>query len=185
MAGTPVREAIDSAMVALTAAGVDTPRLDAEVLLAHVLGTERLRLLSDRDVVVEGPSVRAFQDAVRRRAVDREPVAYITGVKGFRYLDLYVDPRVLVPRPETELVVDCCLALLDGAVGPDVLDIGTGDRAEKIRTYNYGERRVTDHRVKLTEHNLEQVLEGELEPFTEALTDDERRRRLESQAAAT
>jgi peptide chain release factor 1 len=62
--------------------------------------------------------------------------------------------------------------------------VGTGDRAEKIRTYNYGERRVTDHRVKLTEHNLEQVLEGELEPFTAALTDDERRRRLESQATA-
>jgi peptide chain release factor 1 len=57
--------------------------------------------------------------------------------------------------------------------------VGTGDRAEKIRTYNYGERRVTDHRVKLTEHNLEQVLEGELEPFTAALTDDERRRQLE------
>jgi peptide chain release factor 1 len=57
--------------------------------------------------------------------------------------------------------------------------VGTGDRAEKIRTYNYGERRVTDHRIKLTEHNLEQILEGELDPFTEALTDDERRRRLE------
>jgi peptide chain release factor 1 len=57
--------------------------------------------------------------------------------------------------------------------------VGTGDRAEKIRTYNYGERRVTDHRVKLTEHNLEQVLEGALDPFTAALTDDERRRRLE------
>ena len=57
--------------------------------------------------------------------------------------------------------------------------VRTGDRAEKIRTYNYGERRVTDHRIKLTEHNLEQVLEGELEPFTAALTDDERRRQLE------
>ena len=62
---------------------------------------------------------------------------------------------------------------------------GSGDRAEKIRTYNYGERRVTDHRIKLTEHNLEQVLEGELEPFTAALTDDERRRRLESQATTS
>jgi peptide chain release factor 1 len=61
--------------------------------------------------------------------------------------------------------------------------VGTGDRAEKIRTYNYGERRVTDHRIKLTEHNLEQVLEGELDPFTAALTDDERRRQLEAQAA--
>jgi peptide chain release factor 1 len=58
--------------------------------------------------------------------------------------------------------------------------VGTGDRAEKIRTYNFGERRVTDHRIKLTEHNLEQVLEGELEPFTAALTDDARRRQLQA-----
>ncbi len=62
--------------------------------------------------------------------------------------------------------------------------VGTGDRAEKIRTYNYGERRVTDHRIKLTTHNLDQVLEGELEEFTDALQSDEKRRRLEAQAAA-
>jgi peptide chain release factor 1 len=62
--------------------------------------------------------------------------------------------------------------------------VGTGDRAEKIRTYNYGERRVTDHRIKLTTHNLDQVLEGELEEFTEALQSDEKRRRLEAQTAA-
>jgi peptide chain release factor 1 len=61
--------------------------------------------------------------------------------------------------------------------------VGTGDRAEKIRTYNFGERRVTDHRVKLTEHNLEGGLEGEHEPFTEALLDDERRRRLAAASA--
>jgi peptide chain release factor 1 len=60
--------------------------------------------------------------------------------------------------------------------------VGTGDRAEKIRTYNYGERRVTDHRIKLTTHNLDQILEGELEEFTEALQSDEKRRRLEAQA---
>ena len=62
--------------------------------------------------------------------------------------------------------------------------VGTGDRAEKIRTYNYGERRVTDHRVKLTTHNLDQVLEGELEEFTETLQSDEKRRRLQAQTAA-
>jgi peptide chain release factor 1 len=62
--------------------------------------------------------------------------------------------------------------------------VGTGDRAEKIRTYNYGERRVTDHRVKLTTHNLDQVLEGELEELTQALQSDEKRRRLEAQTAA-
>jgi peptide chain release factor 1 len=62
--------------------------------------------------------------------------------------------------------------------------VGTGDRAEKIRTYNYGERRVTDHRIKLTVHNLDSVLEGELDELTAGLTADEKRRRLEAQAAA-
>jgi len=61
--------------------------------------------------------------------------------------------------------------------------VGTGDRAEKIRTYNYGERRVTDHRIKLTLHSLDQVLEGDLGEFTDALQADERRRRLEHAAA--
>jgi peptide chain release factor 1 len=60
--------------------------------------------------------------------------------------------------------------------------VGTGDRAEKIRTYNYGERRVTDHRIKLTVHNFEQILEGELDELTAALQADEKRRRLEAQA---
>ncbi len=63
--------------------------------------------------------------------------------------------------------------------------VGTGDRAEKIRTYNYGERRVTDHRIKLTVHNLDQVLEGQLEELTAALQADERRLRLQAQTAAS
>jgi peptide chain release factor 1 len=62
--------------------------------------------------------------------------------------------------------------------------VGTGDRAEKIRTYNYGERRVTDHRINLTVHNLDEVPEGELDELTAALQDDEKRRRLQAQAAA-
>jgi release factor glutamine methyltransferase len=126
VAGTPVREAIDSAVVALTAAGVETPRLDAEVLLAHALGVDRATLVVDRDRAVEGPAVRAFQDAVRRRAVGREPVAYITGVKGFRRLDIAVDPRVLIPRPETETLVEAALELPRGA---RVVDVGTGSGA--------------------------------------------------------
>jgi peptide chain release factor 1 len=62
--------------------------------------------------------------------------------------------------------------------------VGTGDRAEKIRTYNYGERRVTDHRIKFTVHNLDQVLEGDLDALTDALQSDEKRRRLQAQTAA-
>ena len=126
MAGTPVREALDSAVVALTAAGVDSPRLDAEVLLAHALGIDRLAMLADGRATVQGPAVRAFQDAVRRRSVDREPVAYITGVKGFRHLDLHVDRRVLIPRPETETLVEAALALPRSA---RVVDVGTGSGA--------------------------------------------------------
>ena len=67
MAGTPVREALDSAVIALGAAGVDTPRLDAEVLLAHALGIDRLEMLADGRATVQGPAVRIFQNAVRRR----------------------------------------------------------------------------------------------------------------------
>ena len=126
MAGTPVREALDSAVIALGAAGVDTPRLDAEVLLAHALGVDRLELLVDRRATVQGPAVRVFQDAVRRRSVGREPVAYITGVKGFRHLDLHVDRRVLIPRPETETLVEAALGLPRSA---RVVDVGTGSGA--------------------------------------------------------
>ena len=126
LTGVPVREALDSAVVALGAAGVDTPRLDAEVLLAHVLGLDRAALLMERERAVEGPAVRAYQDAIRRRAAAREPVAYITGTKGFRRLDLHVDPRVLIPRPETEALVEAALDLPRGA---RVVDVGTGSGA--------------------------------------------------------
>ncbi|HEY3020134.1 MAG TPA: peptide chain release factor N(5)-glutamine methyltransferase [Solirubrobacteraceae bacterium] len=126
MTGVPVRDALDSALVALRAARVDTPRLDAEVLLADVLGVSREDLVV-RDLVVEGDAVRRFQDAVRRRAVAREPVAYITGRRAFRRLELAVDPRVLVPRPETELLVELAVAALPH--GASVLDVGTGSGA--------------------------------------------------------
>jgi release factor glutamine methyltransferase len=124
--GTPARDALDGAITAIAAGGCETPRLDAELLLAHVLGVTRERLLTDRDLIVEGPAVRAYQDAVRRRAVEREPVAYIVGHRGFRHLELTVDRRALVPRPETELLVELGLTLEQGA---RVLDVGTGSGA--------------------------------------------------------
>lgn len=121
--GTAIREALQSATTAITAAGCETPRLDAEVLLAHVLGVDRARLLSDRELTVAGPAVRAYQDAVRRRAFQREPVAYIVGRRGFRHVELDVDARALIPRPETETLVEVGLTLPHGA---RVLDVGTG-----------------------------------------------------------
>jgi release factor glutamine methyltransferase len=124
--GASVREALDSAVIAIAAAGSDTPRLDAELLLAEALGVDRVALVTDPRREVAGPAVRTFQDAVRRRSAGREPVAYILGRRGFRQLDLTVDPRVLVPRPETELLVEVGLELARGA---RVVDVGTGSGA--------------------------------------------------------
>jgi release factor glutamine methyltransferase len=124
-AHTP-RDALDGAVTAIAAAGCESPRLDAELLLAHVLGVPRERLITDRELTVGGASVRAYQDAVRRRAIAREPVAYITGRRAFRRLELHVDGRALIPRPETELLVETALAL---GYGARVLDVGTGSGA--------------------------------------------------------
>ncbi len=124
--GHSVADALDGASTAIRAAGCQTPRLDAEVLLAHVLGVGRERLITERDLQVQGPQVRAMQDAVRRRAVGREPVAYITGSRGFRNLQISVDARALIPRPESELLVESALGLPEGA---RVLDLCTGSGA--------------------------------------------------------
>ena len=125
--GATVREALDSAVIAIAAAGSDTPRLDAEVLLAAALGLDRTALFLDPGREVTGAAVRAFQDAVRRRSAGREPVAYITGTRGFRHIELAVDSRVLVPRPETELLVEVGVELI--ADGERVVDVGTGSGA--------------------------------------------------------
>jgi len=124
--GATVREALDSAVIAIGAAGSDTPRLDAELLLAEALAVDRTALFTDPGREVAGPAVRLFQNAVRRRSVSCEPVAYILGRKGFRFIDLDVDARVLVPRPETELLVEVGLTLARGA---RVVDVGTGSGA--------------------------------------------------------
>jgi release factor glutamine methyltransferase len=125
--GVPVGEALASARIALEAAGVDTPRLDAELLLAHALGIDRTRLVMERDTPVEGAAVRTFQTAVRRRSVERVPVAYLTGTKGFRHLDLDVDERVLIPRPDTEALVEWAVRGLPRGIR--VVDVGTGSGA--------------------------------------------------------
>jgi release factor glutamine methyltransferase len=124
--GVPVREALDGAVTAIAAAGADTPRLDAELLLGHALGLDRAALLMAPEREVAGPAVRAFQDLVRRRSAAREPVASLVGRRAFRRLELEVDARVLVPRPETELLVEVALGLPHGA---RVVDVGTGSGA--------------------------------------------------------
>ena len=119
-----VRDALEGAGDALAAVGVDTPRLDAELLLAEATGWERARLVAEPEAGVLPAAARRFGEMVRRR-LRREPVAYILGRKGFRHIELAVDRRVLVPRPETELLVELALELRPRRV----LDMGTGSGA--------------------------------------------------------
>jgi release factor glutamine methyltransferase len=119
------RDALTAAVDALRAAGCDTPELDAELLVADALGVDRAALVADRDRDVSGAAARLIGERIRRRVL-REPVAYILGRKGFRHIELAVDPRVLIPRPETELLVEVALELPAGA---RVHEVGTGSGA--------------------------------------------------------
>ena len=120
-----VGDALRRATARLGAAGVDTARLDAEVLLAAVLEVDRGRLVIDRDMALADEASERFEAMLVRREA-REPVAYILGRRAFRRLELVVDRRVLIPRPETELLVEVGLSLAPGA---RVVDVGTGSGA--------------------------------------------------------
>ena len=122
--GASVADALGAASDALSAAGIETPRLDAEVLLSEISGIDRAALIADRELVLDPAAARGFSEAVRRR-LRREPVAYILGSKGFRQIDLAVDRRVLIPRPETEMLVELALE----AQPRSLLEIGTGSGA--------------------------------------------------------
>ena len=112
----------------LEAKGSETPRLDAERLLAHALGVERIDLYMQLDRPLDSAELATARELVARRAA-REPLQYVLGEWGFRRLVLGVDRRALIPRPETETVVERCLALLSGSEAPSVLDVGTGSGA--------------------------------------------------------
>ena len=112
----------------LAGKGVDSPRLDSEHLLGKALGLSRVQLYMEHDRPLNEAERDAFRELVRRRG-EREPLAYVLGEWGFRRLTLKTDVRALVPRPETEVLVERCLALLDGADAPSVLDVGTGSGA--------------------------------------------------------
>jgi release factor glutamine methyltransferase len=118
-----VREALAEAERRLAAAGVETPRVDAEWLVAHVLGTTRSGIAARLDDDADGIELLL----ARREA--REPLAYVLGEWGFRRLTLRTDARALVPRPETETLVERALALAEGIERPRILDVGVGSGA--------------------------------------------------------
>ncbi len=128
--GVTIAEALQQAVAVLHAAGIDTPRLDAEVLLVHALGISRPALLARLRDPLPATAHTAFTELVNRRLHD-EPVAYLTSHKEFYGLNFYVDHRVLIPRPETELLVERALAIrnMQYAVQhsqPSIADVGTG-----------------------------------------------------------
>jgi release factor glutamine methyltransferase len=123
-----VRDVLESATERLAATGCETPRVDAELLLAHVLGTSRSELRTESRRELDPGQLAELEGFVTRRE-GREPLAYVLGEWGFRRLTLDVDSRVLVPRPETEVVVERCLARIARIPEPSVLDVGTGSGA--------------------------------------------------------
>jgi len=126
------REALAAATARLTAAGVDSPAYDAQVLLAHVLGVERSRLALVDDVP---PPVAERYDALVARRAGREPLQHLTGVAHFRHVELLVGPGVFVPRPETEVLAGWAIESARSAIStgtsdePVVVDLGTGSGA--------------------------------------------------------
>jgi release factor glutamine methyltransferase len=116
---------LEDAAAALAAAGVSSPEWDAEQLLRHVLGSDRATLVASPDRPVPEPDAVRFRALVARRAA-REPLQYILGTQAFWKHDFLVNPAVLIPRPETELLVETSLELLKGVERPVVVDVGTG-----------------------------------------------------------
>jgi release factor glutamine methyltransferase len=116
---------VRDAAASLASAGVPAPEWDAERLLRHVLGCDRAALVADPDRPVPGPDAELFRALVRRRA-SREPLQHILGVQAFWRHEFLVTPAVLIPRPETELLVQASLELLQGIERPLIVDVGTG-----------------------------------------------------------
>jgi release factor glutamine methyltransferase len=153
-----VREALAEGASVLERAGCPSPSVDAEWLLAHVVGARRSELFGLGPLTVS--DLGRFRALIARRAA-REPLAYILGEWGFRRLTLAVDPRALIPRPETEALVERCLALLARAEAPLVLDVGVGSGAIALA--------LADERPDL------RVVGTELSPGALALAEENRR----------
>ncbi len=124
-----IGDALSQAVTQLRNQGVESPRLDADLLLAHVLGVNRAAILARLEQALKPKELTLFRDLVTRRA-QREPLAYIIGHREFFGLDFVVDHRVLIPRPETELLVELALQMARGlASSPQIADAGTGSGA--------------------------------------------------------
>ena len=158
------RELVEAATERLRAGGSDTPRLDAELLLAFAIGVDRTAVIAHGDAPVGADAEATFRELVARRETG-EPVAYLRGMKEFHGIALTVDARALIPRPETEALVDRgideVMVRLTGSLrqGPvRVIDVGTGSGAVAVASaVALRKRRVPVEDVELlaTDNNLE------------------------------
>ena len=116
--------------------GIESPRLSAEILLAHQLKTDRMRLYLDMDKPLQAREVAGYRELIKRR-IRHEPIAYITGSKEFWSMDFIVGPEVLIPRPESELLIETALSLYNGNRLPkrnpmNIMELGTGSGALSV-----------------------------------------------------
>ncbi|MBQ6006110.1 MAG: peptide chain release factor N(5)-glutamine methyltransferase [Selenomonadaceae bacterium] len=123
-----VAEVLKSATTRLEAGGIENPRLDAEILLAHVLGWRRLTLYVDAEKILPLESILRFNELVNRR-LKKIPVAYLTGTKEFMGLTFAVNENVLIPRPDTEILTEFVGEFLRSRGGGNLLDLGAGSGA--------------------------------------------------------
>ena len=120
-----IADSLREAWQALDATGVPEARREAASLLSFVIGKDRTFLISHADDGLEASELDRFREAVARRA-EGEPLQYITGVQDFYGREFHVTPDVLIPRPETELLVEAALEVVANVPGPSICDIGTG-----------------------------------------------------------
>jgi len=158
MSGLNIRDSLIQATRYLRGAGSLTPRLDAEVLLTHVLDRDRVYLYREADLVLDADCERRYWRIVERRA-GAEPVAYLIGRKEFMGLDFSVGPHVLIPRPETEMMVEKALEILTGWTGQRaVVDVGTGSGAVAVSLARLAPPDTVVHAVDISPQALDIAL---------------------------
>lgn len=120
-----IREAILWGAKSLKKAGVQTSRLDAELLMSYALNCERSHLIAIREKMLSSDEIKTYRQFIEKR-IKGIPIAYITGIKEFMGMDFVVNPSVLIPRPDTEILVESVIEEIKRIKAPWILDIGTG-----------------------------------------------------------
>lgn len=131
-----IKEMLDWTTQYFASKGIDTPRLDAEVILAHVLQKDRVYLYANYELPVNSMEREQYRNLIKRR-IAFEPTAYLTGCKEFMSLNFMVSPAVLIPRPDTELLVEKAIELGKQISRPRICDVGTGSGAIAVSLAHY------------------------------------------------